>query len=219
MSLTATVILPTPRCHNMEELPSAAAERTRLEGLLSQGHQGVVEKERRQNPLCNHILNGLAYTVGSALGSEPPTREECLAAFTALPNKSRLTAGAKAYTKHAHRSGDPDDQRAGWWGKQPTGPVATINERALLLFARVMDHATWRNLHWLPHRLLVYEVRVEEGYGMRWSQDRGLAGETGGGENLDNAAPLVDTTSQSPWIFRGFLEPMMENGHEVGWRH
>lgn len=39
----------------------------------------------------------------------------------------------------------------------------------------------------------VFEVRNIEGYGLRWSQN----GHT----------------------FRGFLEPQMENGHEVGWVH
>jgi hypothetical protein len=22
-----------------------------------------------------------------------------------------------------------------------------------------------------------------------------------------------------PWVFRGFVEPMIENGHELGWKH
>ncbi|KAF9218466.1 hypothetical protein BS17DRAFT_791332 [Gyrodon lividus] len=204
----------------MEELPSAAAERARLEGLFSQGDQSVIQKECQENPLSKHILNGLAYTVGSALGSDPPTREECLSAFTAVPSKCRLTAGAKAWTKHAHRSGEADGERVGWWGKQPAGPVAGINERAELLFTRVMNHATWRNLHWLPHQVLVYEVRVEEGYGMRWSQDRdgGVVGETDEDNTGIDPSP-VDTALQSPWTFRGFVEPMMENGHEFGWRH
>lgn len=37
------------------------------------------------------------------------------------------------------------------------------------------------------------EIRTIEGYGVRW---------------------LHDGTE-----FRGFLEPQMEDGHEVGWRH
>jgi hypothetical protein len=93
---------------------------------------------------------------------------------------------------------------AGWWGT-PSGPVAVINERALALFWKVMNAATWRNLHWLPHQILVYEVRVAEGYGMRWSQDR--SGAQGNEEEM------------LEWSFRGFVEPMMEGGHEVGWRH
>jgi hypothetical protein len=32
--------------------------------------------------------------------------------------------------------------------------------------------------------------------------------------------PADDSSTHAPnWVFRGFVEPMMENGHEVGWRH
>ena len=209
MSLTH---IPVPRCHNIQELPTAPAERARVQHLLSQGDQPAIEAEVQTNPLSKHLLHGLAYTLGSALGSDPPTRQECLSGFTAAASKTGLMAGAKAWSKHAHRSGDAESggDCGGWWGGQPKGPVASINERALVLFDKVMDNATWRNLHWLPHQVLVYEVRVEEGYGMRWSQDRSqMVGESGG------VGGSVDT----PWMFRGFVEPMMENGHEVGWRH
>jgi hypothetical protein len=83
----------------------------------------------------------------------------------------------------------------GWWGRAK-GPVDVINANALELFWKVMNGATWRNLHWLPHEVLVYEVRVQEGYGMRWFR-----------------------VADGPWEMRGFVEPMMENGHEYGWRH
>ena len=203
--------LTAPKCHNMEEVPEAALERTRLRDFLLRSDAGG-EEEYLRSPLAKHLLHGLAYTVGSALGRDPPTREECLAAFT-IPNKVGLTAGAKAWSKHGHRSqghptspGDSAEggtanatQSKGWWGT-PSGSVAKINEKALLLFEKVVDNATWRNLHWLPHQILVYEVRGEEGYGMRWSQD-------------------VGAQQPFPWVFRGFVEPMMENGHQVGWRH
>jgi hypothetical protein len=105
----------------------------------------------------------------------------------------------------------------GWWGR-PSGPVASINERALALFWKVVGGATWRNLHWLPHRVLVYEVRVEEGYGMRWSQDQSsMAGEDGSRRPFEDGEGAEEVLQ--PWTFRGFVEPMMENGHELGWRH
>ncbi|KAF8121552.1 hypothetical protein EV363DRAFT_908772 [Boletus edulis] len=210
MCLGTLTHIPIPRCHNMHELPAAATERARVQDLLSRGDQLTLEAEIQTSPLSKHLLHGLAYTIGSALDSDPPTRKECLSAFTVSATNTGLMAGAKAWSKHAHRSGDAKSEgdRMGWWGGQPKGPVASINERALVLFDKVMDKVTWRNLHWLPHQMLVYEVRVEEGYGMRWSQDRSqLVGDEGGS---------VDTT---PWMFRGFVEPMMENGHEVGWRH
>jgi hypothetical protein len=72
-----------------------------------------------------------------------------------------------------------------------------------------MKEASWRNLHMLPHDILAYEMRVPEGYGMRWSQDRSSPKE---GEDKEAALDRA-------WIFRGFIEPMIENGHEIGWRH
>jgi len=84
--------------------------------------------------------------------------------------------------------------------------VAVINEKALALFWKVTNGATWQNLHWLPHQVLVYEIRVSEGYGMRWSQDQSNREVGEEGEN-------------QPWAFRGFVEPMMENGHEAHWRY
>ncbi|KAG0695070.1 hypothetical protein DFH29DRAFT_956854 [Suillus ampliporus] len=213
-------LIPIPRCFNIEELPSAALERSRVQELI-QCSNHADELKQTLDPLSRHLLNGLAYTVGSALGSEPPTREECLAAFS-IPNKAGLTAGARAWSKHSHRSqgeileakdlpvernkkGQMKINR-GWWGT-PSGSVSSINERALALFERVVDNSTWRNLHWLPHQVLVYEVRVAEGYGMRWFQDRSVL------ERGDVVSKLP------PWTFRGFVEPMMENGHEVGWKH
>ncbi|KAL0959406.1 hypothetical protein HGRIS_014655 [Hohenbuehelia grisea] len=212
------VSIPTPHCLGMKECDSAASERARVASLGSLDLQ-----EDAADPLTIHLSHGLAYTVGSAIGQIPPSTNTCLAAFI-VPNKVGLTAGARAWSKHAHRSQvEPQDEAdaveikkktqesAGWWGT-PSGPVASINERALVLFWRIMDGATWRNLHWLPHQILVYEARVAEGYGMRWAQDRGKKQDE---EDQDVVAGVIEP----PWIFRGFVEPMMENGHELGWRH
>lgn len=219
----------TPRCYNMEELPDAASERARLREILSKSDSSDLGREEQmllETPLARHLLRGLAYTVGSALGYDPPTREECLTAFV-IPNKVGLTTGARAWSKHGHRSQGTPELRSssangvpsgGWWGT-PSGSVAGINEKALSLFGRVVDNAEWRNLHWLPHQVLVYEVRVEEGYGMRWSQDwSSVVGQAG------NVNPLLQqtttaTTTPAAWVFRGFVEPMMDDGHQVGWRH
>jgi hypothetical protein len=199
--------MENPRCYGMEELPTAVSERARVCELLQ---ANANDDSSSHSPLFVHLSHGLAYTVGSALGSTPPSVETCLAAFL-VPNKAGLTAGARAWSKHAHRSLPQDDREddpnrreasTGWWGT-PSGSVTTINEKALVLFHKVMNNATWRNLHWLPYCVLVYEVRVPEGYGMRWSQDQSNKGED----------------EERPWSFRGYVEPMMENGHEVGWRH
>ncbi|KAJ3805812.1 hypothetical protein F5876DRAFT_51209 [Lentinula aff. lateritia] len=206
----------TPDCIGLEEQPSASIEREKLQTVLTTQSSSNTEIDGIQSddtrillalctPLGLHLAHGLAYTVGSALGCVPPSVEECLVAFTTT-NRVNLTAGARAWSKHAHRSFfEKPPPPMGWWGT-PSGPVATINENALRLFWNIIGNASWRNLHWLPHSVLVYEVRVKMGYGMRWSQDRRDAD-----DGLD--------TDHPPWIFRGFVEPMMENGHEKGWRH
>ncbi|KAF8627721.1 hypothetical protein AX15_004279 [Amanita polypyramis BW_CC] len=216
----SSIWLVDPHCHAMQELSSASTERATVRVLLERcaNRDGEAEREIATSTLYQHLSYGLAYTAGSALGCTPPSTDKCLEAFLVL-NKVGLTTGARAWSKHFRRSMPPDVQdgegadsemgskkqkkAAGWWGIA-SGPVATINAKALVLFWRVMNGATWRNLHWLPHEVLVYEVRVAEGYGMRWSQDR--------------SASVVGTEEERPWMFRGFVEPMMENGHEVGWR-
>ncbi|EIN04678.1 hypothetical protein PUNSTDRAFT_108042 [Punctularia strigosozonata HHB-11173 SS5] len=190
--------LPKPHCFGMDELAEAATARAEL---AAQEQNGTPAESK---PVYIHLAQGLALTTGSALGERCPSKEDCLAAFVA-PNSVGLTAGARAWSKHAHRGG------SGWWG-HPSGPVAKINERALELFHRVMENATWRNLHWLPHQILVYEVRVAAGYGMRFAQDR-LSCATGEGEGS------ASEFAARAWLFRGFLEPQINNGHEIGWRH
>ncbi|KAJ3863735.1 hypothetical protein EV359DRAFT_42550 [Lentinula novae-zelandiae] len=231
----------TPDCIGLEEQPSASIEREKLQTVLTTQSSSNTEIDEIQSddtrillalstPLGLHLAHGLVYTVGSALGCVPPSVEECLVAFTTT-NRVNLTAGARAWSKHAHRSFVESDSRApqlsqsldaGWWGT-PSGPVATINENALRLFWKIIGNASWRNLHWLPHSVLVYEVRVKMGYGMRWSQDRSQL-DQGMQANVMNMNDKGDAddgldTDHPPWIFRGFVEPMMENGHEKGWRH
>ncbi|KAF8960598.1 hypothetical protein BDZ97DRAFT_1665555 [Flammula alnicola] len=207
-ALSQTSALADPRCFELEELPNAAQERARVSAILPQ------EADFERSPLFIHLAHGLAYTTGSALGNKPPSLETCLSAYL-VPNSAGLTAGSRAWSKHSHRSQPPPSNEAekdsrkrsaGWWGIT-SGPVSVINENSLALFWKVMNGATWRNLHWLPHQVLVYEVRVLEGYGMRWSQDQG--------DREGDDAPKEDR----PWMFRGFLEPTMENGHELKWRH
>jgi hypothetical protein len=86
--------------------------------------------------LAHHFRQGLAYTAGAALGENAPSRSDCHAAFT-TPNRVGLTAGGRAWQKHAHRSGEEDKKgSSGWWGRAH-GSVSTINERSLELFEKV----------------------------------------------------------------------------------
>ncbi len=218
-----TVPLPNPHCFNMPELLHASEERSKISSILEhlKANKPLTEEETQATttPLFIHISHGLALTAGSALGSLPPTTAQCLEAYQ-LPNRVGLTAGARAWTKHAHRSQElhpaqvskKSKGEAGWWGRAQ-GPRAVLNEKALELFWKIVNSASWQNLHWLPHKVLVYEMRVPEGYGMRWSQDQNNK------EGEDGEEEGKDMVLHRPWTFRGFVEPMIENGHEVGWRH
>lgn len=84
------------------------------------------------------------------------------------------------------------DHTHSWWGSC-TGTDEAKNKHALGLLEKIMNNAVWINIHWLPHDVYIIEMRQDQGYGMRWSADGNS--------------------------FRGFLEPQMINGHEVGWRH
>ena len=84
------------------------------------------------------------------------------------------------------------DQSSCWWGKC-TGNEFDKNKHAVDIFNQILDSAVWINVHWLPRDVFVIEVCQHQGYGMRWTSDGAY--------------------------FRGFLEPMMVDGHDVGWRH
>lgn len=99
---------------------------------------------------------------------------------------SQLTVGARALTKHCHRASD------GWWGTSG-GSEAAKNAWGKETLARILDGATWMNVHLLPHAKAIIEVRIAEGYGARWTADGSS--------------------------FRGFLEPHREGGHLEGWKH
>ncbi|ORY92124.1 hypothetical protein BCR43DRAFT_81292 [Syncephalastrum racemosum] len=138
---------------------------------------------------------------GQTLDVMPPSLDECLYAFSKVYVKAsakpsrvqqqhKLTVGAKALSKHWHR-----DQRTGFWGVC-TGTEDAKNEHAERILVSILGDAVWINLHSLPHDETAYEIRQSQGYGVRWSK-----------------------LAEGDWLFRGFLEPQMENGHSVGWRH
>ena len=84
------------------------------------------------------------------------------------------------------------DVTSEWWGAC-AGSEQEKNEHANAVVMRILGDASWINIHMLPHDLKVIEVRCAEGYGARWGHD---------GK-----------------VFRGFLEPQMEDGHATGWKH
>ncbi|EAU86729.2 ProFAR isomerase associated family protein [Coprinopsis cinerea okayama7 len=203
----ADIQLEDPVCHGMEEVPGATEKRSRVLAYLR--NLGSKWEDSGKEDLDSYLLDseeppdrerdpeGLVDSGSSSKGAvteEAPSVEECLHAHRSQPPIAEGEDGENEKKKRK--------QSEGWWGT-PSGPVAKINERAVALFWKIMDAASWRNLHWLPHQVLVYEVRVREGYGMRWSQDHGSP----------------DAKDSPLWVFRGFVEPMMENGHELGWKH
>ncbi|XP_052267162.1 uncharacterized protein LOC127868976 isoform X2 [Dreissena polymorpha] len=132
-------------------------------------------------------LLGIRKTVGTK-DIWPPARSKLMESFEEKHSeKAELSVGARALAKHHHR-----DQSESWWGTS-VGSEKQKNEHALTVVNKILDNATWINIHWLPQDIFVIEARVAEGYGARWRADG----------------------SQ----FRGFLEPQMADGHEVGWKH
>ncbi|EAL65277.1 hypothetical protein DDB_G0284457 [Dictyostelium discoideum AX4] len=79
-----------------------------------------------------------------------------------------------------------------FWGSDK-GPELVKNKRSEAVLIKILKEPTWINIHLLPHDIKILEIRNQQGYGLRWTADG--------------------------CFFRGFLEPQMEGGHEIGWRH
>ena len=122
------------------------------------------------------LVLGMRWTVGS-VATVPPPRHELVSAFNQLHMplhvkkkttkrniKHTLTVGARALTKHAHRSSES------WWGSM-NGSDTTKNLRSQQILDKILDNAVWINVHMLPHDIAIVEVRVAEGYGARWLAD------------------------------------------------
>ena len=83
---------------------------------------------------------------------------------------------------------------AKFWGVC-TGKDDYINDEAVRCLERIIACAAWNNVFALPGDAKAYEVRERVGYGARWEfKESGIA-------------------------FRGFVEPVMKDGHEKRWRH
>ncbi|XP_020584468.1 uncharacterized protein LOC110027395 isoform X7 [Phalaenopsis equestris] len=99
---------------------------------------------------------------------------------------STLTDAARSLAKHTHRSSE------GWWGSFRGGD-SEKNRLALEIVRRLLNECCWMNVYDIPTHGRVFEIRVHEGYGARWSHDGSK--------------------------FIGFLEPYTEEGHSKGWKH
>ncbi|GLT53484.1 hypothetical protein SLA2020_267520 [Shorea laevis] len=184
------------RCTNLQEVYTEEKERSN--GVLAI----FVSKVDLQPYIClANLLSGLNYggvqgllglthTTGTIPDALPPPRSILLSSFM-LPCKPNikgctLTHGARALAKHANRSSSK------YWGSLK-GSDSDKNKLAMDVVCHLIAHCDWLNVHVVPPHGVVFEIRVADGYGARWSKDG----------------------SQ----FIGFLEPYMEDGHSKGWRH
>ena len=136
-----------------EELTLGNKLRTKIDLLLSHLTQELILK-----------FLGVGRTVGS-VNHPPPPLHLMYKSFTQIHHpKSTLTVGARALSKHCHRSSDC------WWGES-TGTIARKNQHALEVLTKVLVCVVWVNVHTLPHDVWVCEVRCAEGYGLRWGHD------------------------------------------------
>ncbi|XP_045799918.1 uncharacterized protein LOC123894083 [Trifolium pratense] len=133
-------------------------------------------------------LLGLMHTIGTVPNALPPPRSILLASFNlpCNPNENALTDGARALAKHACRSS------SGYWGSL-VGNDSNKNKLAMDVINNLIEHCCWMNIHIVPPHGNVFEIRVADGYGARWTEDGSK--------------------------FIGFLEPYMQDGHSKGWKH
>ena len=86
------------------------------------------------------------------------------------PNPPKLTVGARALSKHVHRSAE------GFWGTIHGLSEEKRNENALAKLQQIIENCVWINIHGLPQDLIIIEWRVIEGYGWRWTKEQEFRG-------------------------------------------
>lgn len=92
----------------------------------------------------------------------PPTREALFSsAETPCNPRAELSVAARAWSKHAPRSG------SSFWGA-PAGGDAEKNAAARRLIEAILDSATWWNVFGHYVHDTVFEARVRSGHGARW---------------------------------------------------
>lgn len=204
------------------ETSAAAATGTGCDTTVSEWSKAEIEAGMRLVEAVGGedalpCLLGQRQTPGTKWLLPPSPAELMLAANRLHPGTSQklaaLSVAARAAAKHAHRGADC------WFGDAAEGKTAARIARAAILVARLLASAVWWNAHEgafedltdapaggadgaasgvvAQKRITVFEVRDMRGYGARWAV-------SSDGSNVR---------------FRGFLEPHVEGGHAVGWRH
>ncbi|KAK8447606.1 hypothetical protein SEVIR_8G106200v4 [Setaria viridis] len=135
-------------------------------------------------------LLGMAKTAGTVPDGLPPPRSALISSCMRLhqPNVKgcSLTDAARALAKHVYRS------TKGWWGDF-NGSDSNKNKLTSEAIGSLLRDCCWMNVHLTQPYGPVFEIRVHEGYGARWSQDGSK--------------------------FIGFLEPYTPEGFSKGWKH
>ncbi|KAH1097439.1 hypothetical protein J1N35_014360 [Gossypium stocksii] len=135
-------------------------------------------------------LLGLAHTTGTISDALPQPKSTLLSSFMLPYNPdvkgSTLTHGARALAKHVNRSSNK------YWGNL-NGSDSNKNKLAMGVIVDLISNSCWLNMYTVQPHGDVFEIRVAEGYGARWSKDG--------------------------YKFIGFLEPYMDDGHLKGWKH
>jgi hypothetical protein len=162
-----------------------------------------------------HLL-GIRKTVGtpSQRWLLPPSWNQLMESANQI-HKAKLTVAACARAKHAHRGGVNS-----FFGVAKGNPKHQ-NEVAAELVLQLLREAIWINIHTfggMNQHEPVLEIRVTSGYGARWTADWFNFEEGSVGDDGPVPSPKTRIIPQNV-VFRGFLEPQMENGYEFKWRH
>jgi len=108
-------------------------------------------------------LLGIRETIGSSNEYIPIEINILKNSFNKLhSNKAKITVGARALTKHSHRSITEK-----FWPDQ-NGKESEKNEKANNIMEKILNECIWINIHGLPQNVGIIEIRNEKGYGMRW---------------------------------------------------
>jgi len=193
---------------------------------------------RAAQPSGIRRLLGMRSTIGSIVTTTAATTTafpipdvDVLIAACREPHKNKpnngkspqLSVCARARSKHAHRGAV--DQFFG----EVRGGVKLQNKVSEEIVCRLLRDAVWMNVHQFGGTVEpVLEVRVQEGYGARWSLGSNTSASSNSKHDPDDgiAGNCVDPVDEvdkknkdQTVVFRGFLEPQMEDGHALKWRH
>ena len=137
---------------------------------LDRGGQALHGLLEELGPWGVLALLGLRRTIGT-IPQLPPSPSRLVESF-AMPHApestSRLSVGARALSKHWHRSAGG----SAVWGGEPKGSDEAKNRMADAVLCRLLATAVWANaFDGVGDEGAIYEVRQVEGYGARWSAD------------------------------------------------